>query len=58
MDMKPKDQAREPRDILKIDCKVDLKGLISNISLSSTNHVSNHYNENQASQSSANNDWD
>lgn len=53
--MKPKDQAWEPRDI---DCTLDLKGLISNISLSSTNHVSDHYNENQASQRSANNDWD
>jgi len=53
--MKPKDQAWKPHDI---DRKLDLKGLISNISLSSTNHVSDHYNENQASQSSANNDWD
>lgn len=41
-----------------IDCRLDLKGLISNISLSSTNHISDHYNENQASQRSANNDWD
>lgn len=34
------------------------EGLISNIGLSSTNHVCDHNNENQASQGSADNDWD
>lgn len=38
--------------------KMDLKGLISGMGLSSTNQVSDHYNDNQASQNTANNDWD
>lgn len=36
----------------------DLKGLISSMSLSSTDQVSDHDNDNQASQNTANNDWD
>lgn len=37
---------------------VALQCLISNIGPSSTNHVCNHNNENQTSQSGTNNDWD
>lgn len=39
-------------------CRLDLKGLVSGVSLSPTNNVSDHYNDNQASQSSCDNDWD
>lgn len=36
---------------------ITLKGLISDVGLSSTNQISNHNNDNQACQGSANNDW-
>lgn len=39
-------------------CRLDLKGLVSGVSLSPTDNVSGHYNDNQASQSSCDNDWD
>ncbi len=37
---------------------IALQCLISNIGPSSTNHICNHNNENQTSQSCTNNDWD
>lgn len=45
-------------DILRFKCRLDLKGLVSCMSLSPTDNVSDHYNDNQASQNSCDNDWD
>lgn len=59
-------RARQPRtelwhlvDIfLMFECRLDLKGLVSGVSLSPPDNVRDHYNDNQASQSSCDNDWD
>lgn len=58
-------KVRQPRtklwhlvDILSFKCHLDLKGLVSGMSLSPTDNVSDHYNDNQASQNSCDNDWD
>lgn len=40
------------------ECRLDLKGLVSGVSLSPPDNVRDHYNDNQASQSSCDNDWD